>query len=503
MRDNSNLFNFTESQTRALISSLHYIAQKNSGSIPVSSLSDSAEIVAYCAGFNSWKDMKQSLRILKSLNIKQTPFEHPEKILQTWQNSNKSLLEEDTLIFPVSRIKDFEQHIKLKSYPLIEKNNEVASNYQSSTGLLIGGSYFNENFKYEHIYHLNPQNTICFSERKDFFQAIVEQVKLKGKHHIIFTNDIVDENHNNEYVSLKLDPLNEIYFSDHFDILFSLNYDENSQFDVLWSLMVKDYISKSNANLTPSFLKYSLTLEFLSFYMLYLKKNKNPLLSLLIKYLHNIGVSIKENSISYSQEAIQQHLDIIKDIQLKVIHLEDLYLNGTFAVSKRQSIYSLLKERTNLKIFVPNEINDFIQHVYNVTMDYSLTQYDCECEKENYDNLEYQVVLLNSYDKLFTEEAIYHKNYSYHIKNAQNFSSLMENFPQIIFAKNNKTKTPPQDWLIKFYTNTEDVINLFAFQNKMLQELNDLEAYLWQRKEKHPTTSLDVFNMFLINPYFK
>lgn len=502
MSNNSNLFNFTENQTRALIHSLLYVAQKNSGSVPISNLNESAEVVAYCAGFNSWKEMKKSLRLNNSLTISKNEFTYPSHLLDALTELNKPYLEAQNLIYSASNIKEFENKIKLKPYPLSETKNGVTSNYQSSTGMIIGGSYFNEGLKYEHIYHLNPQNTLCFSERKDFYNAFIQQARNKGKHHIVFSKENKNEE-SADYLHLKLDPLNDIYCSEHFDILFSLNYDENSSFEVLWSLLVKDYISRNNFILTSSFLKYSLTLEFLSFYLLYLKKNQNPLTSLLLKYLHSLNVSIKENNISYSLESSKTHLENIKDIQLKVLHIEQLYLDGTFAVSARKNNLSYLKNRINLLIHVPNIIDDFTAHIYNVTTDEFLTSYEEECEKENYDYLEYQVLVFNSYEELFKDFSIYNKNYSYHIRNSQNFSKLMETFPQIIFCKNEKNQTPPQDWLIKFYTNTEDLDNIFAFQNHMLHEINTLEAFLWQRTEKHPVTSLDVFKMFLINPYLK
>lgn len=500
MSDSS--LNFTESQIRALISSLFYIGKKNSGSLPISSTTEAAEIVAYCAGFDSWKSLKQSLRVRNSFFNYSPEYSHPDFI--NVDKITKEYSQAENLIFSTSKLKDFESKINLRPYALSNNNyNEIAENHQSATGMLIAGEYYNEEYKYDSFFHLNPQNTLCISHDTVFYSKFLKQAKDREKHHVIFSSTTASDNFSEDYKTICLDPLNDVYCSDHFDLLFGLSYEDSSSFDVLWSLIVKDFIIQNSFTLTPSFLKYSLSLEFLCFYLLSLKKNKSPLVSLLGKYLNGLNIQIKENVFSFTPENALKHISKIEDIYLKVLHLEHLYQKGVFATTSRATLLSYFRSRELLVIKTPSEVDSFTSHLFSVTVDYALDEYDKECERKNYKHLNYQILLAHNDPQLFLNPSLYHKNYSYHIRNANSYDSMMNYFSQILFTKLNSSASPSQDWLIKFYTNTENITNLFAFQNSVLNKMESNEAYLWQKTEKHPVTSLDIFKMFLLKPLNK
>lgn len=485
---------FTEEQVRALIFSLNLIGEKNSGYIPVNSLNDASEIIAYISGFDSWKQLRNSLRKDSVATDNYNYIAHPKsinnfKLLEQAKKATQTVIEVNIESFNI-----LENKLKLPKLKFLHDTNyDVTKIEQMATGHLIVGSMFDPNLKYEKLYHLNPQNTLCISNSPNFFDNICQQAYKRQKHLIDFSHVHHNMSESNNHPFVKLDPLNEVYCSDHFDLLFQLDFDNSHGFDLLWSLLIKNHCQSNNYMINTNILKDFLSLDFLTLYAVSLKKNKNPLSSLLEKYLLSLKIKKEENKIIYQQDYVIEHLNNIKNIYLNVIHMEELYNNGTFSYQSHQLIFDFIK-RKSICVNTPFIITDYGSHIYSLTLDYCTQQFDNICESQNYKHSNYNSLIINSNPKLFKLESLYNKNYTYHLRINNHFeNNLIKLFQQIIFGKINFIETPNKDWLIKFFLFTPDTINIFAMGNQLLRESNEENAFLWKTNDKHPVLAQDSF----------
>lgn len=493
--------NFTEEQIRALISSLHIIGEKNSGSIPVNSLNEASEITAYISGFKSWKDLRQSLRKKNGTLDNYKHIEHPKHInhfdlLKQAQNSPQMVIS-----FSPEKFEELDKKLKL---PKIKFSQDIGFTVkdieQMATGHLIVGSVFDTELKYEKLFHLNPQNTLCISSSPLFFDNICEQAYLKKKHTIHFSHTPhALLSHEKDFV--KLDPLNEIYCSDHFDVLFELDFDNINGFDLLWSLLVKNHCQTNNYIINTNILKNFLSLDFLTTYAIYIKKNKNPLSRFLDNYLLSLNIKKENTNIIYQKEDVIQHIQNIQNIYKNVMHIEEMYVNGTFAYQSHQLMNDFIK-RDCVCVYTPFHFTDYVAYIYNQTLDYCATKFDSICESKNYSHTHYNSLIINSNPKLFNLSCLYNKNYTYHLRINYNFENqIMPFFQQIIFSQIDGLESPNKDWLIKFFLFTPDTINIFALGNKLLREIDTNTAFLWKTNDKHPVLAQDNFIISKINIY--
>ena len=489
--------NFTEEQIRALIFSLNLIGQKNSGSISVNSLNEASEIIAYIAGFSSWKQLRNSLRKGKESIDNYDYIPHPKHI------SNQSLINEsnqnDTLSIEITfeKLAEIEKKLKLPKLKFShEYSSDVIDIEQMATGHLIVGSSFDSQLKYEKIYHINPQNTLCTSSNSLFFNSICKQAYKKQKHIIEFTHLI--DTHDKTVV--KLDPLNEVYTSENFDKMLQLDFDSHHGFDFLWSLLIKNHCQSNNYIINTTILKNFLSLEFLTLYALTLKKNKNPLSSLLDKYLLSLKIRKEEKRIIYQNNYVIEHLKNINNIYLNILHLEELYNNGTFSYQSHQLINNFIN-RQSIVVYAPLKLNDYSSYVFSQTLEYCTQQFDIICENKNYSHSHYNTLIINSNPELFKLKDLYLKNYSYHFRMNSNFDDFISLFQQIIFGKIDFLETPKKEWLMKFFLFTPDTINIFALGNKLLRECDENSAFLWKTNENHPILAHDLFEINEIDIY--
>jgi len=495
---NDNNLKFTENQIRALISSIYYVAKKNTGKITINSMEDASELIAYSCGFDSWKSLRQQLRKENSLflNYKKV-FEYPNDI--SLQELQKKYDNENNLQFSFNTLSLNEKKIKLPKYPYSSLIS-IKEIVESSNVPLMIGSFYDKSIKYEQNYQINPQNTLIIEQDNYFISSIIEQTRNKGKSSLILSSKKPPDDLQDTHV-IKLDPLNEIYCSEHFDILFGLNYEDAQSFDVFWSLIIKDFIHQNDFAITTKFLKYSLEIEFLCFYLLHLQKNKHPLASLLARYLNSLKVVIKDQSFIFTKEGAQQHLKNIEEIYLKNAYLEKLYQQGIFSTSLESHLFNHIKNNHNVYVQLPQQIPDFLTHVYDTTLDYTFEQYDQYCGNLNFKKSNYQRLIISDNSKVLQYNSLLNKNYTFIIQKNNTFPNNMEQYSQILFSHYPLTYSPPPSWLLSFYSKTEQFSNIFAFQNKELQNISTTEGFLWQLREKSPDYSSDVFDLHYLKVF--
>lgn len=492
---------FNEEQVRALISSLKTISEKNSGSISIKSLNEASEIIAYICGFDSWKQLRNSLRKNKDENESYFSKEHPKHINIThlFEAAHRSLKLE--IPVTIENIAQLDKDLKLpKSKFNYDYPETVKDIDQMATGYVIAGSMFDSQLKYEKIYHLNPQNTLCVSSSPVFFDNICQQIYKKGKHIIEFSHVHHDFAESLNHPFVKLDPLNEVYISDYFEQLFSLDFEDSNGFDFLWALLVKNHCQTNNFIINTNILKKFLSLEFLSLYSLYLKKSKHALASLLDKYLQGLNIKREDKNIIFSQNDHIQHLFNVEKIYLSVLHLDELYQNGTFSYQSNQLMHQFI-DRKSVCVQTPQNPSDFTAYIYDITLNFCASTYDKICENKNYTNNEFNTLIINSNPKLFNYPNLYTKNYSYHFRLNNHFESNLYLFQQIVFSKLDSLDSPNKDWLMKFILCTPDAYNIFALNNQDLRGLDDNTAFLWKTNDTHPTLAQDVFEINQINIY--
>lgn len=490
---------FNENQIKALISSLLYIGKKNNGTISVESLEEAAEIVAFSAGFNSFKELKKSLRqesvslsnnINSTFNISKNHIVDRKELLLLNKKNNLSISEKKSL----------KDKINLPTYPLTDDTEMVKMINQKDSNLIVVGSIYDEINKCDILQHLNRENTIFVGDNKNFFDLAIEKIIKKNITHLhIVDNKSQNEWLNNDYSQVvNIDPLNEIYCSDYFDVLFGLDYTDFNGFDVLWSMIIKDYISSNNYSMSSKFLKYSLTLDFLILYFIDLKDKKNPLSNLLERYFKDLGIELKNyDNINYDSNIIEKHTDKILPIYSKVKIVDDLYNKGVFKVSKRESIINLLKNRKSVQLQFSETNDDYLMHIKDTLVNYLLNTYENVCEKNNYKKENYQLTILVDFKNLINKKHFYKNQYSYIIKYLPDVNESLNYVEQIVFGKQNDILKFDNNFLVNIYTNTENLINIFAFKNKKLSDLKINESYLWKKDLENKY--LDVFKINLIS----
>ena len=494
-----NSQNFTEEQIRALIFALNLIGEKNSGYIPINSLNDASELVAYVSGYESWKQLRVALRKEQKSIEDYNYIEHPKHISNhTNVESAKDLI----IDLNIEKLSDIEKQLKLPKikfkHDTVEKVVDIE---QMATGHLIVGSFFDTQLKYEKIFHLNPQNTLCISNNPSFFDNVCLQAYKIQKHIIDFSHIHHQLAQSQGLEFIKLDPLNEVYSSEHLDKILQLDFDNHNGFDLLFSLLVKDHCQSNNYIINTNILKRFTSLEFLTIYSLTLKKNKSPLSSLLDKYLISLKIKKDQKSIIYLKENVLEHLSNVEKLYLNILHLEELYNNGTFSYQSHQ-LFNNFVEHKSICVYAPLNIDDYTSFVYSQTLDYCCSQFDTICESKNYTHIHYNTLILNSNPLVFKLKSLYTKNYSYHLRLSNKFENdILNLFQQIVFGQLNSIESPNKEWLIKFFLFTPDTINIFALGNEILRTCDEKTAFLWRTKEVHPILSQDSFEIDEIKIY--
>ena len=105
-----NSQNFTEEQIRALIFALNLIGEKNSGYIPINSLNDASELVAYVSGYESWKQLRVALRKEQKSIEDYNYIEHPKHISN---HTNVESAKDLVIDLNIEKLSDIEKQLKL------------------------------------------------------------------------------------------------------------------------------------------------------------------------------------------------------------------------------------------------------------------------------------------------------------------------------------------------------------------------------------------------------
>ena len=461
---------FSESQIRQIIEKSFQISQKNNGVIPLDKLEDAATFAAYIAGYSSWKQYRKSQK--QDFTFAFTEIE-----------DQVAIKEFNPIKIETSSEKIQELKNKLLSIKKRNINTELKSNKQILFKIECGTTH-ERITKSINPYYIHAQNTCFVGSNNNFLDNVKKSINHQLQTIIEFSGS--------SKIKDKLDPINEIIYGEHFEDFFTNNIDEHRDFSFLWVLLIKQIAQQYKIKFTLDLLIETLELDFIlkSWYLL--SQEENFLANMLLAYLKTL--SLKQSDLNYcsiSKESQINHWKNVRNIYSKLLLFQQSYDDGVFSYEGLELSQCFIEKR-NADFFIPNKVNNFIIEVVNFIS--STATYMYHKTVDGYDIKEHSIFLINKHKEL--NKNLY---YSEYIINLNKISSInieeLGKFEQIVFSKHDAFVEPNVEFIKKFYLETPNIKdNLFANSGAILINLNDNEAYVWQKENKET-----IFGPYVIN----
>lgn len=474
---------YTESQIRQMVEKISQIAEKNKGFIKINRIEDAASMAAYIAGYSSWQQYRKDQKKKKSKN---------EISIET--NDEKNQIEED--MFSACHIDISSQEILIfkDSLQQLQKYSRLSPDFQENRQIisnLLIGEKSNKVTKSKEIFSLNIEPTLFMGNDFTFINSVKEQL-IEQKQCILEFSSDKKENSN----TFKLDPLNEIYCSEFFDILFDIQHQNYKDFGFLWSMIIKQITQQYYIKLNVEFLLKTLDLDFLVKFWLLLSHESHFLSNMIGQYFKNLSsINLQTNQVYVSASAQKKHWDNTIYLRKRLELLKEAYKSNIFSYNG-QSLLVAFANKKNVQLYLPSKIEPFILKCVNLVMQNCIQVYEKSVAGLN--TKYHQIFIVNKHEDLLKID-IDSEYFVYfcHAYPHQNF--LLSSFSQIIFTKHHVFHDLNPEFIIKFYLNTQDLTeNIFAKSGDILLNLNKNEAYLWKTLEKSDIEHLGTYNLIKI-----
>lgn len=434
-----------------------YVANKNSGSIPISNIVDASNFFAYLEGYPSWGAyVEENLKKSNLQNFIISPAEKDEtEIYEKDLDFKTDSLFHKYLINKLTKKENTKKDILINEVRDLDKK-------------IIIGYKFNKITKANDLFFLKKENTLIVGESK-IRNSILNQM-LENKTSFIH---ITNEKDN----SLLINPIYEIFNSKLINNFF--NYDNDiSSFQIIWVSLIKNLIEDYNKNINIEFLFESLELSFILNYYNYIsEKNINKVL--IKKYIESLGIET-DNTLSFKIDSnkLIEHKKATKKIKNFLIEIKKGYESGLFS-NKNFLIKNILNEKKSIKLYVPNEESEYIYYVYNQILNFNFNEYDNATYSFNKEN--FGIWIINDNKRILNNNCNFKNIFLIRI-----FDSLAEvkniNEEQILFSNHKFFNLPNKDFIVYFYINTKYMEkNIFNNAGEELLNMNKEDLFLWQK----------------------
>lgn len=449
---------YKKEQIKEIIEKTFQISQKNNGLIPIENIEQATSFASYIAGFPSWNHYKKNLN-----------FSLPKKTIDFSLSKKNNILIEKTLSFEVQPLEIIEFENLLKKEHSYEDSLPLQTNRAILSKIPLGFQY-HPVLKQDKQFYLDTESTIFVGHQFSLFYQLKSYLTDQNQCVIYFH----DQQKQKEQ-SFLLNPLAELFYSDIYHDIF--HQYSNHLFLTIWFEILQYIIATYHVKITAEFLLKSLQIDFLTYLLFLFVSKKNQLNQILLSYFKSIGVQIQKNSILFSIQAQQKHLDNIVPLQNLLLIFQEEYNKNTFSYDSHL-ISFYLENKKSIDFFIPSELPKPLFEIINLIIEKTSSNYKNKVEQ--YHKTEYCTFLLSSHDNVLMGLL---NDYCIVWKYTQNYYDYSD-FHQIVFLQHQSFLQPPEKFLLYFYQNTpyfDD--NLFFSSGQKLIELHQNECYLWKKNK--------------------
>ncbi|NCQ51497.1 hypothetical protein GW796_06305 [archaeon] len=447
---------FTESQIKQIIEKSLQTANVNNGVIPIVNIDAAASFAAYIAGFSSWKQYRREKR------RESVKYDYKVEITERIDN-NLSMV--DISAKGIDSIKYL-----LTSQEKIGLKKELVENKKTIFKINVGKSY-NAVTKATDTHYLKLENTCFIGSHYHFLDIAKESLIEQNQCIIEITSNLKGEG--------KLDPINEIFNSEHLEDFLGNMSQDHKDFIFIWGLLIKQIGQQYKIKYTVDFLLKSLNLDFIIQFCGLLLKENNFLANMILGYIRSIfDINMNLEKINISKEVNNLHWENIKEMYAKLTSFKDCYVAGIFSYNGCKVLDSMM-QKNSINVGIPDKLSGFIYDSLGFLLMSAMVSYEKQVFGLNIK--EYTVFIINKNEnirpKILLNNYVCSFNYIHEFR-----SKELSHYQQVVLSNHKSFIEPELKFIRDFYLNTKEITyNVFENLGRELLNLKPTEGFLWSR----------------------